>query len=258
MRLRASLESPSRAQLVGSRSWWLLLAMIALGSVTISASEAQAQQVRRKFKDPIHVVQPKPVLQAGRIDLEPRLGYTFNDSLASTLKVGAELRYHFSERFYLGGMFDWYNFGTTLSGPTDTYTEVQSQTSTAPDTALLNWFGGLELGWVPIFGKFALFNSSIIYYDVALTLGGGFANSASVQLTTGKGGPALTAAMVGHVFLTNWLSLNVGVRDVSFFTALQGAESDSTLAHAVSMDIGVGFYFGSEDRDPEENAPSDD
>lgn len=233
-------------------------ALCSLSLVSLSSTEAYAQQVRRKFKDPIHVVQPKPVLQDGRVDLEPRVGYTFNDSLASTLKAGAELRYHLSERLYLGGMFDWYNFGPTLSGPTDTYGQVQSQTSTAPDTGTLNWFGGLELGWVPIFGKFALFNSGIIFYDVALSVGGGWADSASVQLTSSKSGPAFTVALTHHIFVTNWLSLNVGVRDVSYFATLQGADSDSTLTHAVSMDLGVGIYFGSEDRGEDAPGSEDD
>ena len=41
---------------------------------TLAAPEAQAQQVRRKFKDKIHVVQKKPVLQKKRLEIAPRFG----------------------------------------------------------------------------------------------------------------------------------------------------------------------------------------
>ena len=61
---------------------------------TLAAPEAQAQQVRRKFKDKIHVVQKKPVLQKKRLEIAPRFGLSFNDPLYRSFKVGANLNYH--------------------------------------------------------------------------------------------------------------------------------------------------------------------
>ena len=259
MRSRASQKTSSRRRPAVARQPWALWSAVAITLLVASLepSQAQAQQVRRKFKDPIHVIQPKPVVQEGRLDVQPRVGYVFNDPLASTLKAGVQARYHLSERIKLGAMFDWYNFGPTISGASDTYDQVQRQTNTAPDSPVLNWFAGLELGWTPIFGKFALFNSGIVYYDITLSVGGGFANAASLQLTSAKGGPALTLALINHIFVNDWVSVNIGVRDVSYFASLQNAEGDSTLSHAVSLDLGVSLFLGSSDRG-EDASPSED
>ena len=223
------------------------VALVCLCSLSM-VSDAQAQQVRRKFKDKIHVIQPKPVLQKGRLDISPRLGYTINDSLASTPKAGVGVAYHFSERLFVGGMFDWYQFGSTLSGATDAYNESFSQTQTAPDTAVPNYMGGIELGWVPAFGKFALFDSGIVFYDLTLSIGGGWMDAQSIQITNGSGGPALTLALTSHIFINDWLSFNVGLRDVSYQTTLNGV-ADKVLAHTVTVDLGFGLYFPESDRE---------
>lgn len=217
------------------------IALVCLCSMSM-VSDAQAQQVRRKFKDKIHVIQPKPVLQKGRLDISPRVGYTVNDSLASTPKAGVGVAYHFSERFYVGAMFDWFQFGSSLSGATDAYDQTFSQTQAAPDTPVPNFMGGLEVGWVPAFGKFALFNSGILFYDISLSLGGGWMDAQSIQITTGAGSPAVTFAVTSHIFVSDWLSLNLGVRDVSYQATLNGA-ADKVLAHTVTVDLGFGLYF---------------
>ena len=67
-----------------------------------------AQQVRKKFKDTIHIVQRKPVLQKGRFELAPRFGMTFNDALYRSFRVGSSANYHITERLFIGGLFDWY------------------------------------------------------------------------------------------------------------------------------------------------------
>ena len=192
--------------------------------------------------------QPKPVLQKGRLDVSPRFGYTVNDSLASTPKAGVGLSYHFTERFYVSGMFDWFKFGPTLSGPTDAYDQSFSQTGTAPDSPVPNFMGGLEVGWVPAFGKFALFNSGIIYYDLSLSVGGGWMDAQSIQITSSSGSPAVTLALTSHIFLSDWFSLNAGVRDVSYQASLRGLE-DKVLAHTVTVDLGFGMYFPESDRE---------
>lgn len=223
-----------------------LFALVTLGTLVLPTT-SEAQQVRRKFKDKIHVIQPKPVLQKGRMDVAPRIGYTINDSLWSTMKVGAEAKYHFSERLFLGAMFDWYQFGNTISGPTDNYLQILAQTNSAPDSPVVNFMGGLELGWVPIFGKFSIFNSGIVFYDFSVSIGAGWVDHQSIQLTSSQGGVGVTLAITNHIFINDWMSLNLGVRDVSFFGRLQGA--DSVLSHAVTADLGVGFYFPSATRE---------
>ncbi len=223
-----------------------------------SVPDASAQQVRKKFKDKIRVVQPKPVLQKKRLEIAPRFGVSFNDPLYRSVKVGANLNFHISERFWVGGLFEWYDFGTALGGPTDTFAQIQSETNTAPDTPSLNWVGGLEVGFTPIFGKFALFNRQLGYYDLGVSLGGVYASSKSIQLPADQQGAGATIAAYNHIFLSEWVSLNFEIRDVIYFSTLQG-QADSALSHAVCASVGFGLYFprGFERSEPE-GKPADE
>ncbi len=239
MGLRASRET-SRVMYRPLAAW--VGGACALLSVLALPQEVEAQQVRRKFRDKIHVIQRKPVLQKKRFDIAPKLGYSLNDPLVSTPVAGGSASYHFTERVYLSGMFHWYNFGPSLSGSTELYEQVASQANSAADAPVVNYAGGLEVGFIPIFGKFSLFDGDIAFYDVALTVGGMWVDSASLQLTGGQGGPGATISLVNHIFLSEWVSLNFELRDTIYTAQLRGA-ADSVLSHMVTFSVGLGFYF---------------
>ncbi|MBA2662939.1 MAG: outer membrane beta-barrel domain-containing protein [Bradymonadaceae bacterium] len=206
------------------------------------AQPAMAQQKRTKFSDTIHVVQRKPVLQKGRFDLAPRFGMSLNDSIYRSFKVGTNANYHFTERFYVGGLFEWYNFGGVLGSPTTAYQDIATQTNTRADSAVLNWVGGLELGFAPIVGKFSLFNSAILYYDVSFTAGGIWTDSASIALPSAKGGPGGTVSISNRIFLNRWMAFNFEVRDNIYMATLKGLP-DSTLTHAASASLGISLFL---------------
>lgn len=213
----------------------------AFALVTIAAP-AQAQQVRKKFKDKIHVVQRKPVLQKKRFELAPRFGASFNDPLYQSFRVGTNANFHITERLFIGGVFDWYNFGGRLGGVTDTYQRVQDETNTLPETPFLNWAGALEVGFAPIIGKFALFNSRLGFYDLGVTVGGGYSNYSTIRDRSGKASPVVTASAFNHIFLNEWVSLNFEVRDTIYFAELRGVEGTS-LSHSVTAAVGFGLFF---------------
>ena len=125
---------------------------------------------------------------------------------------------------------------------TDTYEQVISQTSTAPDTPVPLWSAGAELGVVPIFGKFSLFNNRLGFYDIGLTAGGVYANSQSIALPIASGGPGGTVSVFTHLFLNEWVSVNFEIRDTIYTASLQGADSRA-LSHAVTVSGGLGFFF---------------
>lgn len=217
----------------------VFFAVIAL---TTSTAVAQTSQ-QAEFGDTIHVIQPKPVLQKGRFNLSPRLGVTVNDAIYRNFNVGANANFHISERLYIGGIFHWYDFGDFLGGVTQAYRDVQTETTGSVDAAYLNWAGGLEVGFVPLFGKFALLNRGIIFYDVSLTAGAVFADSSSVSAPAlSNSGPGGTISLNTRLFLNEWMAVNVEVRDVLFSGRLRG-QAGGVLTHSVSLGLGMSFYF---------------
>ena len=210
-------------------------------TVTVAQETAPKEQVKRKFKDTIHVVQPKPVLQKMRFELAPRLGMTLNDSVTRNYKVGVNANFHILESLYVGGIFEWYDFGGVLGGTTDIYQQVQNQTGTVAESAVLNWFGGLELGYVPFWGKFALFDSTIAFYDFAITAGGGAINSESLAAPVGTAGGGGTVSLSGRIFLNKWIAMTLEVRDIIFLAELVGAPG--SLTNVVTAGLGVGLFL---------------
>ena len=217
-----------------------LLAVCFSGLLAPATATAE-QQIRKKFKDQIHVVQPKPVLQKKRFELVTRFGLTLNDSIQRRFKAGVSANYHIAEPFYVGGIFEWYDFGNALGGETDSYLELRSQTGAKADSPTMNYYGGLELGFVPLWGKFSLFSSSIVFYDVAVTAGGLYINAESLLLKTPKSTAGGTVSINARIFLNKWIALNAEFRDVIYLADLKGAEG--SFANVASFGLGFSFYL---------------
>ncbi len=218
-----------------------------IGAVTgvlmlLLAQPAFSQETtRRDFKDTISVIQRKPVLQKGRVDLVPRFGVSINDSMYRHYKLGVNLNYHISERLYVGGLFEWYNFGNVIGGPTGAFKETQNETSAEADAAVLNWVGGAEVGLKPIIGKFAFADSFIVYYDLGVTAGGAYVNAESVGLPTASGKVGGTVSAVNRIFFNDWLALNLELRDVIYSADLRGQQG--ALTNVVTVAAGLSMYL---------------
>lgn len=215
------------------------LSCLLLFSTTVTAEE----RAQTGYGDQIHVIQPKPVLQKGRFDLTPRLGVTVNDAVFRNVMVGATGHFHFTERVYAGGLFQWYGLTQFIGGETQTYNDVNAQTTALVDAPYLNWAAGAEVGFVPLFGKFALFNRGIIFYDVSLTAGAVFANAASIASPllqeSNVGG---TMSLTTRFFMNDWMALNLEFRDVLYQARLSGV-SGTTLSHSVTASLGLSLYL---------------
>lgn len=220
-----------------------LVAISALMSLVASSAIAQDDVAATDFEGAIHVVQPKPVLQKGRFDLSPRMGMTINDAVHRNIMVGATANYHFTERVYAGAVLQWFNFGGVLGGPTQNFRDLNAETRATVDAAYLNWSAGAEVGFVPLYGKFALLNRGIIFYDVSVTAGALFAESSSVSTpAASQAGPAGTVSLQGRFFLNRWMAVNLELRDVLFMGTLRGIDS-AVLTHSVTLGLGMSFYL---------------
>lgn len=233
-----AIDSPTRAP----RKWLPLLGCAIISLISLGYSvDASAQQVRGKFKDTIHVVQPKPVLQKGRFELAPRFGASINDDVYRSFKLGTNLNYHITETIYVGGMFDWFDFGDALGGPTASYEAIVNQTGASADSPVVQYAGGLEVGFVPFMGKLSFFNSAVVYYDFAVTLGGAWISASSISISGAQGKPGGTVSLTGRFFTNKWIAFTMEVRDLIFLQDLEGASG--SLANVLTFSGGFSFYL---------------
>jgi outer membrane beta-barrel protein len=193
----------------GLRTLMIFGVVLTLGLGLVLEADAQ---IKPNPEDEIFVLQHKPFLRKGRLELAPSFGATVNDPLIKQFEVGGALTYHISEDFWLAGNFGWLDLGG-LGGETDEYNEVLDKTNSAPEVVEQKMYAGGSFGYVPLYGKFAIFDSAIVYYDASIYLGGGFLTH--ITDTTGGevGAPAGELGFKMRIFLTRWLSLYVDVKD---------------------------------------------
>lgn len=204
-------------------------ALMAAALVLVATpAEAPAQQ----FEDGvITVVQPKPVLRRQRVQLTPRVASTLNDAILRQWSVGGTLAYNVSERLYIGGMFEWFDFDEAIGGTTQSYEEVIDQTNAVPEVAPLTWIGGLDVGFVPLYGKLVLFNKAIGYFDLYVS-GGPMAVDSQRGVHVG-----------GHVgvgfnlYFNRWIGLNTEFRDR--LTVEELPEAGNSFTNTVTGSIGL-------------------
>lgn len=198
-----------------------------------SAASAQGEGIK--------VVQQKPVLQKGRFELVPRIGFQANEPLYRQLTAGGAVNYHISESFFVGASFDWGNFRDSLGGTTHTFDLQQDQVRALPDTALTNWVAGVPIGYKAALGKLVLFQNTIFYYDWALKAGPALVDNQSLLAATSDRSFGAQFGLESRIFLNKWLALRLGIRDVVFQTKLEG--KNQRTFNAIFVNLGLGMYL---------------
>jgi outer membrane beta-barrel protein len=190
-----------------------------VASLLAAPGQAEAED-RQKIKalsqgDQIIVIQRKPFLRKGRVEIEPHFRASFNDSLVQQLSAGLSLNYHITESFFIGAHGAWQDW-RWISADANSYTSIYERTIDATDsiprTSVVNAYVGGDIGYVPIYGKMTLFNAGVIHWDLSLKVGGGVVHTRA----SGAFGGAGWVAAGQRFFLTDWLSLNTEVRGIFY------------------------------------------
>lgn len=215
-----------------------ILALTAILALMTPIKESSAQS---REDGTITVVQPKPVLRRQRVELVPRVSWTFNDPATQSLGVGGSLYYNATERFSFGPTFEWFDFGPKLRGTTGRYDDVIDTTSYVPQYVLLDYYAGLDFTYVPAYGKFVMFRNSISYFDVYITLGGGVVRNQARDIS-----PAGSAAIGTRVYFNRWLGMSLEYRHR--LSGQQLAHNDkkvvwSTASVGLGLNILLPFNF---------------
>lgn len=207
------------------------------GDIFQSRIVVRSQKKKREFSDKIVVVQRKPFMRRGRVEMSPMFLGTINDSLLFQIGVSGQINYHILEWLYVGvygGWQDWRFVDLKSNGLSDAYNDIVDATDATPTTSIVNGFMGGVIGFVPIYGKFSIFNSSVIHWDFSLGLGGGAVHTRANGF---KGAGLIT---VDHRwYLLRWLSLNIGVKGWIYHEDIGNHKGIFTSWQA---GIGLGFW----------------
>lgn len=234
-------------------------------SADLQAAEAQETAVKTgpvtrtptSWKDIVVVVR-KPFLKARRTELNPMFGTTMNDNMVRHYSVGGELAYFLTDVLAIGVEGQYY-----LDSFREPFDLVARQARRLPTVNKYNWSGALNFHYVPVYGKFAVFDKSLVTWEVAFTAGIGAGQSEVIPRDTKFPGftnflimPNVGANM--RFFLAKWLTVSAGIRDYVFYDKFEPADrsqtmnatasdakanADGALINNVMFQIGVSFWL---------------
>lgn len=208
------------------------------GAAVQSRIVVRDQKKKREFNDKIVVIQRKPFIRRGRFEIAPMFYGGINDDLLFQVGVGGQMNYHILEWLYVGvygGWQDWRAADRDTNGLSDAYNDIIDATDGVPTTSIVDGYVGGILGFVPLYGKFSIFNSSVIHWDLSLGLGGG------VVYTRANGFVGGGLISVDHRwYLLKWLSLNIGLKGWIYYEDIGNRKGVFTHWQA---GVGIGFWL---------------
>ena len=226
----------------------------------ITGPKAQRPTTTLSWQD-IVVVPRKAFLKGGRLELAPFAGVTVNDNLIRHYVFGGDFNYFLTDALWVGLQGQY--FVKQLS----TQAELVGLQFNRSSTMNRYLYGGsFNMGYVPTYGKFALFNKNIIHWEIWISAGFGatftevLARDPAEQNRKGFKNTALTpnVGFGGRLFMTDWLTLNVALRDYIIADKFEPPASmtpecqdlvtcknnaDSALVNNFMAYVGVGMYL---------------
>jgi outer membrane beta-barrel protein len=206
----------------------------------------------------IVVIPRKRFLKGGRFELAPFAGTSINDILIQHYVFGVDLNYFLTDALSIGLQGDYY-----VKQLTDRETLIGLQYNRIPTLNRYLWSGLLNFGYVPAYGKFALFNKSIVQWEVLVSAGVGITQTEiiprDVAFEAFKTNAITPDIGIGsRFFLFDWLTVNYMFRDYiildkyeplnrskSMYASASEAKAhaDGKLVNNIMFYIGVGVFL---------------
>jgi len=201
----------------------------AAGPAAAPAPAATPSSPKERWSD-IIVVPRKKVLKAHRFELSPLYGVVINDPMIRTHQFGGQINFYLTDVLWLGVE------GAYLqSQKLERFFLTPQQYRRVPKANRYLWEAALDFGYVPFYGKFALFNKKIIHWEGIVTAGVGVTQSEIIPMDPSFGkfsNYAITPnAGVGfRVFLSKWLVAFVLLRDYIVLDKFEPCRDQTTCA----------------------------
>jgi outer membrane beta-barrel protein len=219
-------------------------------------------QTDKEIVEEIYAVQQIYALRDGRFELAPSVAFTMNDPFISHPAAAVALNYWVTNVLAIGANFLWYQ---ELENQADINRTIQRSFRLAVPVTEYQLGAHLNFTYVPIYGKFSMFNEYIFQWDAYLIGGVGMMRTRPVPVVD----PAIRSfdydwrvsfnAGIGLcVFVTRFLTVFAELRDYLYLeryentTVELGAaredqstwlDESATLNHNVAVHLGVTVFF---------------
>ena len=219
-------------------------------------SPGQPGAAGRRSWDDVVVVPRKAFLKSGRLELFPFSGVSLNDNLIRHYAFGGNLNYYVSDVFSIGVEGQYY-----IKERTDRESVVGLQYNRVPTLNRYLYSGAIDFGYVPGYGKFTLFNRYIIHWDLYVQAGVGVIQTEIIPRIVGDEtfktlGISPNLGVGTHLFISNWLTFNVALKDYVFNDKFEPtsrarewdiarvkSEATSQFVHNIMLYAGIGLYL---------------
>jgi outer membrane beta-barrel protein len=212
----------------------------------------------------IVVVPRKRFLKGGRFEIQPFTGMSVNDSLIRHYVFGADLNFYLTDVFWIGVQGQYF-----LKQLTNQEELVGLEYNRAPTLNQYLYGGSLNFGYVPLYGKFALFNRHIMHWEMWASAGVGVTITKVIPRDPANDNLAFqntdltpNVGIGSRFFLFDWLTVNFALRDYivpdKFEPLMDGAQAlptaittadqakanaHSALVNNLMLYVGAGIYL---------------
>jgi outer membrane beta-barrel protein len=205
----------------------------------------------------IVVVPRKSFIKSGRLELAPFSGLSVNDNLIRHYMFGVDLNYFLTDVFSIGLQGQYF-----VKQLTNQDELIGLQYNRTPTLNRYLYGAALNFGYVPVYGKFAWFNRSILHWEILASAGVGATITETIPRDPANAAlafkyTALTpnVGIGGRFFLFDWLTINVALRDyimadkfehvpdTATTSAQAKTQADSALVNNLMVYAGIGIYL---------------
>jgi outer membrane beta-barrel protein len=231
---------------------------------TDAAKTTEAGPKLAEVSEEIYAVQQIYALRKNRIELMPSVGFTLNDPFVTHTNIGVGLNYWITNVLAVGANINWYQ---GLESEKDLNFHVRRSARLGTRPTEFRFGASLNMTYVPVYGKFAMFERYIFQWDAYLMGGIGVMQTKPVPVVDPQIRgfdysyklSILNPAIGLRVFLSKWLTvfgelraypyleklenLNVGLGDQARATKKGWLDDSPTIVFNVVASIGLTVYF---------------
>jgi outer membrane beta-barrel protein len=231
-----------------------------------SAAPQQAEEGGPKpteVSEEIYAVQQIYALRNNRLEILPSFGFTLNDPFVSHPNIGLGLNYWITNVLAIGANMNWYQ---GLESESDLNFHVRRSTRLATRPTEFQYGASLNFTYVPLYGKFAMFNKYIFQWDAYILGGVGVMHTRPVPVVDPEYRSfdytykvsILNPGVGFRIFLSKWLTFFMEVRTYPYLEKLENLrvalgpersnkdtwlDDNATLVWNVVASVGMTIYL---------------